>query len=129
LRIPAEWSAARRKPRFERTEGSLSAMLADSQAALLRRDVFKPGPAFIDPSQEGRALPTLARRGPLVSFVWSGRLELYALSAAFAPPRSYVRFADGGFQGFPESGMLAELCANDTFGLNVVDCEWSFASK
>ena len=104
-------------------------MLADSQAALLRRDVFQPGPAFIDPSQEGRALPTLARRGPLVSCVRWVRLELYALSAALAPHCSYVRFADGGFQGFPESGMLAELCANDTFGLSVVDCEWSFARK
>jgi len=38
------------------------------------------------------------------------------------------RFADGGFQGFPESGMLAEMCANHTVGLTVVDGEWSFAS-
>jgi len=44
-------------------------------------------------------------------------------------PVESVRFADGGFQGFPESGMLTELSANDTFSLVVVDGEWSFASK
>ena len=65
LRIPTEWSAARRKPRFERTEGSLSAMLADSQAAFLCRDVLQPGPAFIDPSQEGRAPPPSPGAAPL----------------------------------------------------------------
>jgi len=56
------------------------------------------------------------------------RLEHNALSAALAPPCSYVRIADGGFQGFPGSGMLAELSVNDTFSLIVADGEWSFAN-
>jgi len=65
MRIPTEGSAACRKPRFERTEGSLSARLAGSQAAFLCRDVFQPGPAFIDPSQEGRPPPPSPGVAPL----------------------------------------------------------------
>jgi len=61
--------------------------------------------------------------------VWWVRLGLCALSAALAPPCSYVRFADGGFQGFLGSGKLAELCVNDTFSFIVVDGGWSFANK
>jgi len=57
------------------------------------------------------------------------RLGLYTLSTELPPPCSYVRFADGGFQGFPGSGMLVELCVNDTFSLVVVDGGWSFANK
>jgi len=57
------------------------------------------------------------------------RLGLYALAAALSPPCSYVRFADGGFQGFSGSGMLVELSVNDTFSLVVVDGGWSFANK
>jgi len=57
------------------------------------------------------------------------RLGLCTLSAALPPLCSYVRSADGGFQGFPGSGMLAELCVNDTRSFIVVDGEWSFASN
>jgi len=56
------------------------------------------------------------------------RLGLYALSAALSPPCSYFRFADGGFQDFPESGMLVELFVNDIFSLVVVDGGWSYAN-
>jgi len=56
------------------------------------------------------------------------RLGLYTLSTALSPPCSCVRFADGGFQGFPRSGMLVELFVKDTFSCIVVDGEWSFAN-
>jgi hypothetical protein len=57
------------------------------------------------------------------------KLELCALSDALSPPCSYVRLTDGGFPGFPGSGVLAELCVNDTFSLIVMDGGWSFASR
>ena len=63
--FPPKDRLACRQPRLERTEGSSSAMLAGSQAAFLCRDVLRPGPAFIDPSHEGRPPPSLAPHGPL----------------------------------------------------------------
>jgi hypothetical protein len=59
--------------------------------------------------------------GNMVGEPWALRAVSCACTA--------LRFADGGFQGFPGSGMLAELCVNDTFSFIVVDGEWSFANK